>query len=101
MKIIIVEDEFVQRRSLQVLLSKSGHEVVDAINGEEAWQCLQTDPIRLVITDWLMPVMNGLELIQRIRAANWSYYTYIIILTSKDAKSSIVTGLQSGADDYL
>jgi diguanylate cyclase (GGDEF)-like protein len=102
MKILIVEDDLVQRRFLQVLLTQAGHEAVVSSNGDEAWAHLQQDDqLRLVITDWMMPGMDGPELIRRVRAANGPHYTYLILLTSKDTKRSLLTGLEAGADDYL
>jgi two-component system, cell cycle response regulator len=101
MKILIVEDDLMQRRFLQIILTQSGKEVVAAADGEAAWEMLQTERIRIVVTDWLMPVLSGLELIQRIRAANLPHYTYLVLLTSKNAQDSIVEGLKAGADDYL
>jgi diguanylate cyclase (GGDEF)-like protein len=102
MKILIAEDDLVQRRFLQALLTQAGHEVIVATNGDEAWNYLQqTDQLRLVITDWMMPGLDGPDLVRRVRAANWSHYTYLILLTSKDTKRSLLMGLEAGADDYL
>jgi diguanylate cyclase (GGDEF)-like protein len=102
MKILIAEDDLVQRRFLQALLTQAGHEVIVATNGDEAWNCLQqTDQLRLVITDWMMPGIDGPDLVRRVRAANWPHYTYLILLTSKDTKRSLLMGLEAGADDYL
>lgn len=101
MKILITEDDTMQRTMLQILITKAGHEVVQATDGEEAWDILQKQDISLVITDWMMPKMNGLQLIRKIRSANLPNYTYILLLTSKDLKANIVEGLEAGADDYL
>jgi len=101
MKLLIVEDDRVQRRFLQAMLTKAGHEVIPAAEGLEAWKMLEENHIRLVITDWQMPAMDGQELIRRIRAASFPNYTYIIVLTSRDGKEHKLEGLQSGADDYL
>ena len=102
MKILVVEDESVQSHFLQSLLTLAGHEVVVACDGAEGWQVLQRDHrLRLVVSDWLMPGLDGLELVRRVRAANWPHYTYFILLTSKSTKRNVVTGLEAGADDYL
>jgi two-component system, cell cycle response regulator len=101
MRILIAEDDNMQRNVLRALLTKVGHEVAAACDGQEAWDLLQQEHIRLVITDWMMPNLSGLQLIQKIRAAGWTSYTYILLLTSKDLKENIVEGLQAGADDYL
>jgi two-component system cell cycle response regulator len=100
-KILLVEDDFMQRQLLLTILTRAGHEVVEADDGEVAWELLQKEHISLILTDWMMPVLSGLELIQRIREVNWTAYTYIILLTSKDTQNSIVTGLNAGADDYV
>lgn len=104
-KIMIVDDDPVLRQILQTYLVRAGYEVVQAEDGLGAWQIFQRDPMRLVITDWMMPAMDGPELIQRIRQASandpQAPYTYIIMLTAKDGKQEVVQGLESGADDYL
>ena len=83
------------------MLTRSGWDVVSASDGQEAWDILVKEHIRMVITDWLMPNINGLELIERIRSASFPNYTYLILLTSRDTRNSILEGLQAGADDYL
>jgi two-component system, cell cycle response regulator len=101
MKTLIVEDDLMQRRFLQVMLSRNGRDVMTASDGRQAWEILQKERIQIVITDWMMPEMSGPELIQHIRTANFPYYTYLMLLTSKNAQNSIVEGLKAGADDYL
>lgn len=103
MKTLIVDDDPLQRQLLCASLGREGHDVIEAADGVQAWDLLQRDSgnIPLVITDWMMPELDGLELIQRIRSANFSHYTYIIIVTAKDSKEDVVVGLDSGADDYL
>jgi two-component system cell cycle response regulator len=101
MKILIAEDDNMQRSILKVVLTRAGHEVVQTSDGQEAWDYLQKEHIRLVITDWMMPNMSGLDLVQHIRSASWSKYTYILLLTSLDLKVNIIEGLEAGADDYL
>jgi two-component system, cell cycle response regulator len=101
MKVLITEDDNMQRSMLQILITRAGHEVVQAMDGEEAWNIIVKENIGLIITDWMMPKMNGLQLIKKIRAANFPTYTYILLLTSKDLKENIVEGLEAGADDYL
>lgn len=101
MRILIVDDDPLQRRLLQASLIRVGHEVIETVDGAAAWDLLQRDPIPLVITDWMMPILSGLDLIERIRAANFETYTYIILVTAKDKKEDVVKGLEAGADDYL
>ncbi len=99
MKILVVDDSDVQLRILRTILKSAQQQVVEANNGQVAWEMLQNEHFRLVVTDWMMPVLTGPELIRRIRAANWSSYTYIILLTSQDTKDQVVAGLNAGADD--
>ena len=102
MKILIVEDDPVSRRLPESFLSGWGHDVQFAVNGREAWEILQKpDAPNLVISDWMMPEMDGLELCRRIRSAGKSCYAYFIILTAKEKKEDIVKGLKAGADDLL
>ena len=101
MKLLIAEDDPVSRRLLQNYLQKWGHEVVATTNGAEAWQRFQAEPFPLVISDWNMPEMDGLELVKRIRAQPDRGYSYIILVTDKSQKEDVVTGMDAGADDFI
>jgi diguanylate cyclase (GGDEF)-like protein len=101
MKILIVDDEPESRRLLAVYLKWAGHEVVEAEDGRDGWETFQREQARLVISDWMMPEMDGPQLVHHIRAAGGPGYTYIIMLTALDSKPNIITGLEAGADDYL
>jgi len=101
MKTLIVEDEPEFRLLLSVLLRQHSYDVIEAMDGQTAWDMLQKDTIPLVLTDWVMPQMHGPELIRKIREANFPHYTYIILLTARTAHQDLVDGLTSGADDYL
>jgi two-component system, cell cycle response regulator len=101
-KILIVEDEPLSRRLLEVTLRKWDYEVVTTSDGREAWELLQgPEAPNLVISDWMMPDMDGLELSTRIRENERPGYTYLILLTSKGRKEDLIKGLEAGADDYL
>ncbi|KKM10862.1 hypothetical protein SY88_11460 [Clostridiales bacterium PH28_bin88] len=101
MKILIAEDSLFFRNMLQETLEKWGYQVVATGDGGEAWDVLQREDIRLIITDWIMPGMDGIELCRRIRGADRPGYVYIIMLTAKGSKEEVVNGLSAGADDYL
>lgn len=101
MKILIAEDESINRRLVKKHLSDAGYETVEAEDGQAAWDLFQTEPFHFVITDWMMPRLDGPALIQNIRNSGQSHYTYIILLTAMDETENVVRGLESGADDYL
>jgi two-component system, cell cycle response regulator len=101
MKILIVEDELIFRRMVKKYLLEAGHDVVEAEDGLSAWELFEREPFHLVITDWMMPGLNGPELIQKIRSSGQKNYTYIIMLTAMDNKDNVILGLESGTDEYL
>jgi sigma-B regulation protein RsbU (phosphoserine phosphatase) len=102
MKILIAEDDQTSRRVLQLVLSKWDYQVVESENGSEAWDVLQADQtMQMAIFDWMMPEMDGLELIRRIRASETLSGMYIILLTAKGRTEDIVAGLEAGANDYV
>ena len=102
MKILIVEDDPVSRKILKKNLQNTGCELLTAENGIKAWDIISKDQdIRLVLTDWMMPGMSGLELCKKIRETNFPKYVYIILLTAKSQKEDIIEGLKIGADDYM
>lgn len=101
MKILIVDDDPTSRRLLAINLKYARHEVLEAKDGDEGWEVFLREGTRLVITDWMMPEVDGTELIRRIRASGERGYTYIIMLTALGSKPNVVTGLEAGADDYL
>lgn len=101
MKILIVDDDPTSRRLLAINLKYARHEIIEAQDGDEGWEIFLREGTRLVITDWMMPEVDGTELIRRIRASGERGYTYIIMLTALGSKPNVVTGLEAGADDYL
>lgn len=101
MKILIAEDALVSRRLLERHLQAWGHEVVAAKDGAEAWRLFGTDVFPIVISDWMMPEMDGPELVRRIRASEQPGYVYIILLTAKSETEDLVAGMEAGADDFM
>jgi two-component system cell cycle response regulator len=102
MKILIAEDEPVSRRMLQGVLTKWGYDVVSVEDGNAAWERLNAaDAPRIALLDWMMPGQNGIDVCRKMRRHRPEPYTYILLLTAKNAKESVVEGLESGADDYL
>jgi DNA-binding response OmpR family regulator len=101
MKVLIADDDPVSRRLLENYLKKWGHEVVATASGAEAWQCFEQQEFPLVISDWMMPELDGLELVRRIRGHQRPGYAYIILVTEKSQKEDVVAGMESGADDFV
>src|SRR5438105_624074 len=101
MKILIAEDDAISRRLLQSYLQRWGYEVVAAQDGAEAWGLFEGGGFSVVITDWMMPEMDGVDLIRRIRARERSGYVYVVLLTAKSQKEDLVQGMDAGADDVL
>ncbi len=101
MKILIVEDDPIQRKYLLTLLIKAGHEVSEAKNGNAAWPMIESGDFRIVISDWMMPGLSGTELVQKIRGRSSTDYMYVILLSAKDTRKNMIEGLESGADDYI
>lgn len=101
MNILIAEDDVVSRRLLRGHLERWGHLVTEAKDGSEAWDLFQGGTYSIAIIDWMMPLMDGLALVQRIRAKQLPHYPYLLMLTAKNQKEDVVTGMDAGADDYL
>ncbi|MBW1706753.1 MAG: response regulator [Deltaproteobacteria bacterium] len=101
MKILIVDDEIVSRKKIDKLIQSLGHETLVAKDGIDGWKIWKNERTRIVITDWIMPGMDGLELCRKIREAEGGQYTYLIMVTSKKDVHDIVTGMDAGADDFI
>jgi sigma-B regulation protein RsbU (phosphoserine phosphatase) len=101
MRILVVEDDFDVREMLRTLLQCDGHDVVAARNGEEGWSAFQKGTFSVVISDWVMPDMDGLELSRRIRASESSRYSYILLLTALHGKKNYLTAMNAGIDDFM
>jgi diguanylate cyclase (GGDEF)-like protein len=101
-RVLVAEDDPMFRKILESWLVEWGYRVTLAEDGAEAWQTLQQQtPPQLLILDWIMPKINGVELCRKVRAWNRTPYQYILLATAKDAKQDLVRGLEAGADDYL
>jgi two-component system, cell cycle response regulator len=99
--VMLVDDEPTQRMITARLLKRAGFVVDTAQNGREALERINTKPYQLLITDWEMPEMDGVELCREVRKNQQHGYVYTLLLTSRDAIEHLVQGLQAGADDYL
>lgn len=100
-KVLIADDDPPTRMLLRSAIAQWGYEVIEASDGEEAWEILQkADAPRLLIVDWLMPKLDGISLCQRIKERSLSH-PYIILLTQVTGTTNIVKGLEAGADEFL
>ena len=102
MRILIADDDFTSRIMLAGALEKSGYEVLETVNGAAAWDALQQpNAPRLVILNWMMPEMDGPDVVRRVRALQTDRPPHIILLTARGEKADIIAGLGAGANDYL
>lgn len=99
--VLVVEDNHFLRHVLCNMLQEDGNTVTAVADGDEALEHLRQHPCPIVITDWVMPGMDGLDLCRAIRSQEQDCYTYIILLTAQESKADLVTGLEAGADEYL
>jgi DNA-binding response OmpR family regulator len=102
MRILIADDDLTYCRMLEALLFKWGYEPIVTCDGEQAWQIMQgPEAPQLAVLDWMMPGKDGVDICRQVRKASPSKPTYIILITAKDRKEDVVSGLESGADDYI
>ncbi|MDN5278906.1 MAG: phosphoserine phosphatase RsbU/P [Clostridiales bacterium] len=101
MKILIVEDERITRDQLSLLLKEWGYDSISAADGNEAWDIIEKEPIRMVITDLLMPGSDGIELCKKIRGKKSDFYTYILVITGMSDQKSLYDAMFAGADDFV
>ena len=100
-RVLVVDDSLVQRRILTLMLRRWGFDVVEAEDAEQGLALCDTFQPDLVISDWMMPGMSGVEFCAAFRATPRTSYGYFILLTSKSEKAAVASGLESGADDFL
>ena len=101
-RIVVADDDPTSRRLLKHLLEKWGFEVLLVEDGLKAWEIVRLQNLpSIAILDWVMPGLDGLELCRKIRALNRQHYTYIMMLTSKMERASLIESLRAGVDDYL
>jgi DNA-binding response OmpR family regulator len=101
MKIVIADDDAVLRHLLTARLKAAKHEVIACESGVDAWEILARSSPPVLITDWSMPGMNGIELTQRVRRTPRDSYVYVIMLTSNDSRHAYLTGVNAGVDAFL
>jgi sigma-B regulation protein RsbU (phosphoserine phosphatase) len=100
-RILIAEDDHISRKILQTILTKQGNDVTAAEDGLKALEALQKETPDILITDWMMPEIDGLRLSRQVRELDLPSYVYIILLTALTEKRRVIEGLDAGADDYV
>ncbi len=101
MDILVADDDRTGRFLLSSTLIELGHSVTEATNGCEAWEAWKREHHQLVISDWMMPGVDGLELCRRIRAEEEPGFAYIILITARAGKANYLDAMDSGVDDFL
>ena len=105
MRILVAEDDTVTRKILEVTLGRLRFDVIAAADGNAAWHSLETlkgkDAPEMVVLDWMMPGLEGIEICRRLRTTPGFELVYIILLTSRDSKEDLAYGLAAGANDYI
>ena len=100
-KILVVDDEIASRQTLEVFAKKLGYDVFSASDGTDAYEIWKQERPKLVVTDWNMPQMDGLELCAKIRSEEGEDYTYVIMVTGRNDIMDVINGMEAGADDYI
>jgi cyclic di-GMP phosphodiesterase len=101
MKILVIDDEEVTLEFVTTMVENAGYRVEQASDGEEGWDKICSLGLRLVLMDWEMPRLNGVQLCRRIRETPLPGYTYIILVTGHGSVEDIVAGMSAGADDFV
>src|SRR5215475_12345973 len=102
MRVLVADDDPISRQLLQAALINSGYEPTIVVDGAEVLRVLsESDSPKLMILDWMMPHVNGVEVCRAIRNTFSEHYVYLILLTVKGKQEEIVEGLEAGADDYI
>ncbi|MBE0009113.1 MULTISPECIES: diguanylate cyclase [unclassified Arthrobacter] len=101
MKVLVVDDDPGSLMVAKAVVEQAGYECLSAADGDAAWELFQLHQPQVVVTDWVMPGMNGLELCEAIRRVADDSYTYLVLLTSFGSQDDVLAGMEAGADDYV
>jgi two-component system, NtrC family, sensor kinase len=101
MNVLIADDSILIRRLVEAAVIDRGHEIISAEDGAAAWTAFEREHPSLVILDWQMPELDGLEVCRRIRSSPWSRDTFVLVVTGRIDGDDVVNALDAGADDYL
>jgi diguanylate cyclase (GGDEF)-like protein len=100
-KVLVADDDPGSLMVARAAVERSGHHCLAAADGDEAWALYLEHQPDVVVTDWMMPGMDGLALCRAIRAREQDLYTYVVLLTSQGSRDDVLAGLEAGADDYV
>jgi CheY-like chemotaxis protein len=101
-RILVADDDDIARRMIEALMGQAGYEVLSARDGEEAWAIAQREGApRIMLLDWMMPVLEGVELCRRVRQREGAPRPYIVLVTAKSRRRDVLAGLEAGADDFI
>lgn len=100
-RILIAEDDEVTRAKFEALIGGLGHDWTSVENGWDAWEKVLDEPFDAVVSDWVMPKIDGLELCRRIKAMGERPFCHVLMVTSKGESSDLVEGIMAGADDFM
>ena len=101
-KVLVAEDDPISARVLGTLLGRLGYESIMARNGQEAWDAFNAAPVRLIVSDWMMPGLDGLAFCEKVRARQDTAYTYFILLTAnRTSTDNYALAAAAGVDDFL
>lgn len=101
MRILVADDDATSRLMLEAMVAKQGHECLVAADGSSAWEILTTEGVEVLLTDWMMPGLDGPELCRRVREELIDRYVYVALITGLGQRDQILEGMRAGADDYL
>ena len=101
MRILVADDDATSRRILHAIVTKLGHDCIMAEDGMIAWELLSAQPIDVLLTDWMMPGLDGPDLCRRVREERDGHYTYTVLVTGLREREQVLEGMNAGADDYL
>jgi sigma-B regulation protein RsbU (phosphoserine phosphatase) len=101
MRVLVADDSATTRRLIEIAVESRGHELLSTEDGAAAWAAFEVDHPPLVILDWQMPGLDGLEVCRRIRASPFSRDTFVLMVTGRSEGDDVVSALDAGADDYL
>ena len=101
MEILVVEDDPVSQALVRAVLERAGHKTTLAVNGREAWRTWSQAKHRLIVSDWLMPEMDGLEFCRAVRNVRADAYTYFVLLTSRSGRENFLEAMAAGVDDFM